>query len=1257
MSTLKKVLFSNVPSYEAVPGDDKDPDQVSKQAPAGWKTLLVGVILCSIAFGAGRLSGDKSKEASRKQETLSTTLIEDPVVLDSGLASLEKESSLHGLKYGAVAADHEVCSKLGSSILAKGGNAVDAAVTTVLCLGVANPASSGLGGGAFILVHSSKAHHDAWFDPDTSPSFEDARDGSFPFHPDMMTEVIDCRETAPGAASQDMFADLPDLASAVGPLSIAVPGELRGMELVHARHGSMSWQELVEPVVELARDGIPVSAHLAEEIEMTVSSYSKLGDGWPALRKILTKKDSWDTPLKEGELLRNVKLSETLDRIAREGSKALYEGELAEALVSEVQEAGGILSTDDMANYKPVLRSPVYGTVSGFTLVGVPPPSSGGATLIGAARFLSGYDLPFAGAKDTLSVHRMVEAMRHAFAIRMSLSDPAYYTNETSQAVGDLTLGPYMESLRRITKDNTTLSLSQYGGTKWAQLNDTDDVGEIKDRHEGDRRLRGSSISARRSLAREFGYLEDNGTSHLSIVDKDGNSVAITSSVNQLFGSLVMSPTTGVVLGDTMDDFGNPGRSNFYGLTPSKENFIAPGKRPLSSMSPTMVFRRGAFLSENSLGKLELVVGGSGGPKIITAVLQVILNYCFLGWPLFAAVVRPRVHDQLLYHDAAVTTVENSVLEQGPSVQVSQRTKDALLHRGHDALLDIDYAGTVQAVSIDQESNLLTCVCDVRKGGVPAGNTATQSPAHPTKTVSKKAARKKASNNPVEKNKGVMWRPPVVTVMGHVDHGKTTLLDTLRNTRVAKGEAGGITQRIGAYQVEHNGKAITFIDTPGHAAFKDMRQRGANVTDIVVLVVAADDGVKPQTQDSIVCARQAGVPLVVAINKIDLPEADPDRIIEELMEYDVLVEEVGGDILSAKISAKSATNLDGLLDAILMQAELQELESPIDEPAKCVVLEANVQKGIGPVATVLVNSGTLRIGDYFASGETTGKVRTLFDTSNPKLRLKKAIPSQPVRLVGCEKAPEAGDPLVVVPDLEKASELAEEGHTASQTMSYDAFQRDLFNSAIPSIGIGKEVINVPIVLKGDSQGSIEAIARSLEELKQEHSERVVQAKVISSGVGDVVKGDIAMASTAQGSRIIAFDVGTPSGVLSEARNAGVQIDFHNIIYEVIESVEEMMKNVLSPKPNGVYSGSAKVQMVFSIGGTGNIAGSKCVDGSIKMGSTVRVMRGPVVRATSTVQTLRSFKENVQTVEAGNDCGIGLADFEDFEPGDIIECYT
>jgi gamma-glutamyltranspeptidase len=361
--------------------------------------------------------------------------------------------------------------------------------------------------------------------------------------------------------------------------------------------------------------------------------------------------------------------------------------------------------------------------IKGYTVVGAPPPSSGGGVIIGALRFLSGYATPFASLADTLSKHRYVEACRHAFAIRMSLSDPKFAREENADAVNDLISGDYIGSLRNVTMDDDVLRLSQYGGMKWAQLKDTEGKGALIDAQEGDRRRRRTSevahstVTARHRKLRLFNYLEDHGTTSLSVVDKDRNTVVITSSINLEFGSKVYSPTTGLILNNQMDDFATPGRADYFGLHPSESNYISPGKRALSSMSPTMVFCDG---SNGDMGDLVLSLGGSGGPKIITACLQTILNFAFIGMPLYDAVSSARIHNQLLYHGAAGSNIESDILPQGPTVELSERTRISLEKRGHK-LIPSDFLGAVQAVSVDVETDTLTAVSDVRKQGMPAG--------------------------------------------------------------------------------------------------------------------------------------------------------------------------------------------------------------------------------------------------------------------------------------------------------------------------------------------------------------------------------------------------------------------------------------------------------------------------------------------------------------------------------------------------------
>mmetsp|Transcript_6299 Transcript_6299/g.9598 ORF Transcript_6299/g.9598 Transcript_6299/m.9598 type:complete len:875 (+) Transcript_6299:104-2728(+) len=502
-------------------------------------------------------------------------------------------------------------------------------------------------------------------------------------------------------------------------------------------------------------------------------------------------------------------------------------------------------------------------------------------------------------------------------------------------------------------------------------------------------------------------------------------------------------------------------------------------------------------------------------------------------------------------------------------------------------------------------------------------------------------------------------RPPVVTIMGHVDHGKTSLLDAIRDTHVTAGEAGGITQHIGAYQAKHDGDKITFIDTPGHAAFTDMRQRGANITDIVILVVAADDGVKQQTADSIACARQAGVPVVVAVNKMDLATADPARVKGELTEYDVLTEDLGGDVLCSEISAKKGTNLDDLLSKVMLQAELEDLRANPNREAQGTVVEARVERGLGTVATTLVQKGTLKIGDAFVAGETYGRVRALISTDGKK-RVKKVGPSTPIRVVGFDGIPAAGDIMVVVDDDQVARELAENRQRISRERSSASYQDGLMQSVVASFagGLGsKERREMCVVIKADVQGSAEALTRAMNELKLENDEAIVTVKVLVSEAGEVTKSDVAIASVTPGTTIIAFGTAANFAAQEDARSLGVPIEYFSIVYDAIESVESRMQEVLSPTPEGEYIGSAVVQEIFSIGKLGDIAGSRCQDGYLKKGSNVRVMRGDKILKESRVKSLRSFKSEVEQIEEGNDCGVGLVDFEEFVPGDIIECYA
>ena len=495
--------------------------------------------------------------------------------------------------------------------------------------------------------------------------------------------------------------------------------------------------------------------------------------------------------------------------------------------------------------------------------------------------------------------------------------------------------------------------------------------------------------------------------------------------------------------------------------------------------------------------------------------------------------------------------------------------------------------------------------------------------------------------------------------MGHVDHGKTSLLDAIRNTKVTAGEAGGITQHIGAYQVQQNGEKITFIDTPGHAAFTDMRQRGANITDMVILVVAADDGVKQQTADSIACARQSGVPLLVAVNKIDKETADAPRVKSELTQYDILTEDLGGDILCSEISAKEKIGLDDLLEKILLQAEVQDLKANPDRLAQGAIIEARLERGLGTVATTLIQKGTIKVGDIFVAGATSGRVKALI-LPDGKTRVKEAGPSSPISVVGFDEIPDAGDLLVVCEDEQMARDLAANRARIAREKESAAYQAGLMQSVAATFaadGKFKEQREMCVVVKADVQGSAEALTAALRDLKLENDEAIVTIKVLVSEAGEVSKSDVAIASVTPETTIIAFNCAANYAATEDARAQGIPIEYYSIVYDAIESVESRMQEVLSPTPEGEYAGQVVVQEVFNIGGVGNIAGSKCTDGFIKKGSNIRVMRGDKILCEDKIKSLRNFKSEVDKVEAGEECGVGLVDFEDFQPGDVVESYV
>ncbi len=494
-------------------------------------------------------------------------------------------------------------------------------------------------------------------------------------------------------------------------------------------------------------------------------------------------------------------------------------------------------------------------------------------------------------------------------------------------------------------------------------------------------------------------------------------------------------------------------------------------------------------------------------------------------------------------------------------------------------------------------------------------------------------------------------RSPVVTVMGHVDHGKTSLLDALRHANVVSGEAGGITQHIGAYQVAApNGQKITFIDTPGHAAFTAMRARGAKVTDIVILVVAADDGVMPQTVEAINHAKAAGVPIIVAINKIDKPEAKPERVRTELLQHDVQVESFGGDVVDVEVSAKNRTNLDKLLEMISLQAELLDLKTNSQRPAEGTVIEAKLDRGRGPVATVLVQRGTLRVGDIIIAGAEMGRVRALI--SDKGETLEEAGPSVPVEVLGFNGPPEAGDRLAVVENEARARQVTsyrahQKRENAAASVSGMRGSLEQMMSQLKTAG-RKEF---PLVIKADVQGSLEAILGSLEKLGTDE----VAARVLHAGVGGISESDVTLAEGFNAA-IIGFSVRANKEAAAAAKRNGIEIRYYNIIYDLVDDVKKAMSGLLAPTLRETMLGNAQILEVFNISKVGKVAGCRVTDGTVERGANVRLIRDNVVVHEGKLSTLKRFKDEVKEVQSGQECGMAFENYHDMRVGDVIECY-
>ena len=501
----------------------------------------------------------------------------------------------------------------------------------------------------------------------------------------------------------------------------------------------------------------------------------------------------------------------------------------------------------------------------------------------------------------------------------------------------------------------------------------------------------------------------------------------------------------------------------------------------------------------------------------------------------------------------------------------------------------------------------------------------------------------------VDTSEELETRAPVVVVMGHVDHGKTSTLDAIRKTSVTAGEAGGITQHIGAYTVDVNGNMITFLDTPGHAAFTSMRARGAKSTDIAILVVAADDGIMPQTIESINHAKAAEVPIIVAINKMDKPTANPDKIKEQLTKYDLIPEEWGGDTIIVPISAKTGMGLDELLEMVILTAEVQELKANPNRRAKGTVIEARLDKTRGPVATLLVQNGTLKQGDIVIAGTSVGRVRVM--TNDKGRTVKTAGPSVPVEITGLAEVPTPGDEFNVVTDERMARELVEQRKQAAKDAAANAMSKVTLDNLFARMQEG-EMKELPLIVKADVQGSAEAVKSSLEKISNEE----VRVKVIHAGVGAINESDILLASTA-GAIIVGFNVRPDAAAAASAQRSNVDMRFYRVIYEAIDEIEAAMKGMLAPKFEEVVIGHAEVRMTYKVSSVGTVCGCMVKDGKVTRDAQVRILRDNIVIHEGEVGSLQRFKDPVKEVTAGYECGMSIVKFNDIKEGDIFECFA
>ena len=501
-----------------------------------------------------------------------------------------------------------------------------------------------------------------------------------------------------------------------------------------------------------------------------------------------------------------------------------------------------------------------------------------------------------------------------------------------------------------------------------------------------------------------------------------------------------------------------------------------------------------------------------------------------------------------------------------------------------------------------------------------------------------------------DKPEDLVERAPVITIMGHVDHGKTSLLDAIRKTKVVSGEAGGITQHIGAYQVEVNGKPLSFLDTPGHAAFTSMRARGAQVTDIVVLVVAADDQVMPQTVEAIAHAKAANVPMIIAINKMDRPGADPQKVRTDLLQHEVIVEAMSGEVQDVEVSAHTGAGLDQLLDAIVLQAEILELKANPNRAAQGAVIEAQLDVGRGPVATVLVQNGTLRKGDIFVVGEQWGKVRALVDDQGK--RIDEAGPSVPVEVLGLNGTPGAGDVLNVVETEAQAREIAEYREKAAKDKRAAAGAATTLDQMMAKAKEDQGVSELPLLVKADVQGSAEAIVQAMEKIGNDE----VRVRILHSGVGAITESDITLAE-ASGAPVIGFNVRANAPARAAANQKGVEIRYYSVIYDLVDDIKDAASGLLSAEIKETFIGYAEIREVFKVTGVGNVAGCLVTEGVARRSAGVRLLRDDVVIHEGTLKTLKRFKDEVKEVQSGQECGMAFERYEDIRKGDVIEIFT